>query len=68
MPARACLATGPSSAPSAVGIYNFATGLLYLPASLVAGALWASSPSLVFLLAAAKSAVAIALFATLAGK
>lgn len=55
----------PERRASAIGIYNFVTGLLYLPASLVAGALWASSPTLVFSLAAGLSAIAIALFAGL---
>jgi len=55
----------PERRASAVGIYNFVTGVLYLPASLVAGALWATSPTLVFSLAAGLSAVAIALFAWL---
>jgi MFS family permease len=60
----------PERRASAVGVYNFVTGVLYLPASLVAGALWAASPTLVFLLAAGLSAIAIALFAGLrpAGK
>ncbi len=52
----------PDRRASAVGIYNFVTGVLYLPASLVAGALWSSSPALAFSLAAALSAAAIALF------
>jgi len=55
----------PERRASAVGIYNFVTGLLYLPASLVAGALWANAPTLVFLLAAALSTIAITLFAAL---
>ena len=55
----------PERRASAVGIYNFVTGLLYLPASLVAGALWATSPRLVFSLAAVLSATAIGLFAVL---
>ncbi len=55
----------PERRASAVGIYNFVTGLLYLPASLVAGALWATSPTLVFSLAAGLSAIAITLFAGL---
>ena len=55
----------PERRASAVGIYNFVTGLLYLPASLVAGLLWASSPKLVFSLTAGLSAVAIGLFAWL---
>jgi MFS family permease len=53
----------PERRASAVGIYNFVTGLLYLPASLVAGALWATSPALVFSLAAGLSVISIALFA-----
>jgi MFS family permease len=55
----------PERRASAVGIYDFVTGMLYLPASLAAGALWATSPSLVFSLAAGLSIVAIALFAGL---
>ena len=55
----------PERRASAVGIYNFVTGLLYLPASLMAGALWATSPTMVFSLAAVLSGVAIALFAGL---
>ncbi len=60
----------PERRASAVGIYNFVTGLLYLPASLVAGALWSTSPVSVFSLAAGLSALAIALFVGLkpAGK
>ena len=53
----------PERRASAVGIYNFVTGLLYLPASLVAGALWATSPALLFSLAAGRSITAIGLFA-----
>jgi MFS family permease len=52
----------PERRASAVGIYNFVTGLLCLPASLVAGVLWATSPMLVFSLAAGLSAVATSLF------
>jgi MFS family permease len=55
----------PERRASAVGIYNFVTGVLYLPASLVAGVLWGSSPTLVFSLSAGLSAVAIGLFAWL---
>jgi len=55
----------PERRASAVGIYNFVTGLLYLPASLVAGVLWATSPAVVFSLAAGLAAIAIALFAGL---
>ena len=37
---------------SAIGLYNFITGLIYLPASLIAGALWLLHPAAAFLLAA----------------
>ena len=47
---------------TAIGVYNFVTGAIYLPASLVAGALWAVSPRIVFILAAAISLVAIIAF------
>ena len=45
-----------------MGAYNFVTGLLYLPASLVAGALWTLSPSLAFGLATALSLAAMVIF------
>ena len=47
---------------SAVGIYNFVTGLLYLPASLIAGALWSVAPGLAFAVAAALSVLAMLAF------
>jgi MFS family permease len=47
---------------TAIGVYNFATGAIYLPASLVAGALWAVSPRIVFILAAVVSLVAFDVF------
>lgn len=50
---------------SAMGIYNAVTGMLYLPASLVAGALWTVSPAWAFGLAAALSLLAMAAFAVL---
>jgi len=37
---------------SAIGIYNFATGILYLPASMIAGGLWLLSPASAFVAAA----------------
>ncbi|MGZ8983967.1 MAG: MFS transporter [Methylotenera sp.] len=37
---------------SAIGLYNFVTGLVYLPASLIAGAMWLLHPAGAFLLAA----------------
>lgn len=38
----------PERRATAVGIYNFVTGLMYLPASLVAGALWTVFSSCIF--------------------
>jgi len=55
----------PERRATAIGIYNFVTGLLYLPASLIAGALWTVSPALAFGLAAGLSLAAIAGFAVL---
>lgn len=55
----------PERRATAVGVYNFVTGLLYLPASLVAGALWALAPGLAFAVAAALSLFAIGVFAWL---
>lgn len=55
----------PERRATAVGVYNFATGALYLPASLVAGALWTVAPTLAFALAAALSLTAIIAFAML---
>lgn len=46
-----------------MGAYNFVTGLLYLPASLVAGALWTVAPEWAFGLAALLSVLAMAAFA-----
>jgi MFS family permease len=47
---------------TAMGVYNGVTGMLYLPASLIAGALWSVAPALAFGLAAVLSTVAIAVF------
>ena len=52
----------PERRATAMGAYNFVTGLLYLPASLVAGALWTLSPSLAFGLATALSLAAMVIF------
>ena len=49
----------PERRATAVGVYNFVTGVLYLPASLVAGALWTFAPGLAFVLAALLSLVAM---------
>jgi MFS family permease len=47
---------------SAIGLYNFVTGVIYLPASLIAGALWLRNPSAAFLLAAALACTALVVF------
>jgi MFS family permease len=52
----------PERRATAIGAYNFVTGVIYLPASLIAGALWAVNPSIVFILAAFLSLVAIGVF------
>ena len=53
----------PDRRATAVGAYNFVTGVLYLPASLVAGALWIVDPRWAFGLATALALSAIVLFA-----
>ena len=53
----------PCRRATAVGAYNGITGVLYLPASLVAGVLWTIDPRWAFGLSAALSVAAIALFA-----
>jgi MFS family permease len=50
---------------TAMGLYNFVTGILYLPASVVAGALWLLHPSSAFYAAAGLSLAAIAVFMVL---
>ena len=50
---------------SAIGVYNFLTGLIYLPASLIAGALWLLQPASAFLLAAGLALAALLAFALL---
>ena len=52
----------PARRATAIGVYNTVTGTLYLPASLIAGALWLAQPRAVFLLAALLSLAAIAAF------
>jgi MFS family permease len=47
---------------SAIGLYNFTTGLLYLPASLIAGALWLLNPASAFLVAACLALAALLMF------
>ena len=55
----------PERRATAIGIYNFIAGSLYLPASLAAGALWTVAPSLAFALAALLSLGAVVAFAAL---
>ncbi len=50
---------------SAIGLYNMLTGLMYLPASLIAGALWLLQPASAFLLAAGLSGLAAVVFLVL---
>lgn len=50
---------------SAIGLYNFVTGLIYLPASLIAGALWLMHPASAFLVAACLAFAALTAFAFL---
>lgn len=47
---------------SAIGVYNFVTGLVYLPASLIAGALWLMHPSSAFFVAACLAFIALTVF------
>ncbi len=47
---------------TAIGFYNFITGLIYLPASLIAGYLWGIGPSYAFGFAAAISLVTLLYF------
>ena len=55
----------PERRATAVGIYNFVTGALYLPASLVAGSLWTAAPDWAFVLAALLSVLAMVSFGLL---
>ncbi len=47
---------------SAIGLYNFVTGLIYLPASLIAGALWLLHPASAFVVAACLAFTALMVF------
>lgn len=47
---------------SAIGLHNFVTGLIYLPASLIAGALWLVHPAGAFLFAAGLALAALVVF------
>lgn len=55
----------PQRRATAIGIYNSVTGVISLPASLIAGALWALHPDAVFILAALLSLSAIIAFLVL---
>ena len=50
---------------SAIGVYNFVTGIIYLPASLIAGALWLMHPASAFIVAACLAFFAIVAFVIL---
>lgn len=55
--------SSPETRATAIGVYNFATGLVYLPASVIAGLLWnAAGPAYAFGFAAAIALVALILF------
>ena len=47
---------------TAIGAYSFFTGLVYLPASIIAGALWKIGPSYAFGFAGITSAAAFVFF------
>lgn len=47
---------------SAIGMYNFVTGIIYLPASLIAGALWLLHPASAFIVAASLAFSALVVF------
>jgi len=47
---------------TAMGMYNFVTGLIYLPASLIAGLLWVFNPIFAFVFAAATTLLAMSVF------
>ena len=47
---------------TAMGLYNFVTGLVYLPASAIAGLLWIFNPAYAFIFAAIVVFIAIIFF------
>ena len=55
----------PDRRATAIGVYNFVTGVIYVPASLIAGALWSTHPRLVFAGATCLSLAAIIALAIL---
>lgn len=50
---------------SAIGMYNFVTGIIYLPASLLAGAVWLINPASPFIAASCLAFIAIVVFVSL---
>jgi len=50
----------PNRRATAIGVYNFITGVIYLPASLMAGVLWVVNPKVVFIVAAVLALASIA--------
>ena len=52
----------PERRATAVGVYNFVVGVMYLPASLIAGALWAIAPSAAFAASTVLSVAAVGTF------
>ena len=52
----------PERRATAVGVYNFVVGVMYLPASLIAGALWAIAPSAAFAASTVLSVAAMGAF------
>jgi len=47
---------------TAIGMYNFVVGLIYLPASVIAGALWVFNPAYAFIFAAIVAFIAMSVF------
>jgi MFS family permease len=52
----------PERRATAVGVYNFVVGVMYLPASLIAGALWTVAPSAAFAASTLLSVAAVGAF------
>ncbi|MFA6566320.1 MAG: MFS transporter [Candidatus Paceibacterota bacterium] len=47
---------------TAIGLYNFVTGLIYVPASVIAGVLWMLNPAYAFIFAATMAFAALGIF------
>jgi MFS family permease len=47
---------------TAIGMYNFVTGLVYLPASVIAGILWVMNPAYAFIFATIVAFIALLVF------